>query len=425
MVSIDDFARQKEYISPMDGQYGPIMRDITDNEIIPNRGKFDEDWLDHKYVEPIMKDILVDKGSLQKALFPTDYGGLSFNYLEYRPAALLARIFEEVGRGDTAIAVATGVTLWPLTLIGVEPLIRMDLLEEFAPIYCETEEPMFGMMAMTEPQGGSDIENVDHVRGRTIKTVARLEGDEWVINGHKLWPTNSGGATKGVMAVICTTKSGSLDPNDFAVIYVPAKTKGVRQGAPYKKAGMAADKNSDIWFEDVRVPKEYRAWSPGLDAEYFRSIGSWGCFGSIGFAAGELCDTCQILDQHFSDRIYRGRPMKEFDAVASVLADIAVDAQMARWALYEVAHTLDRPDLYGNSWSPAVEARIRGTKLWVVDTAVRDTEKALDLLGRYGYDRAWALEKHWRDEKIIQLWLGGRQLNQMIVARWFYKCETL
>jgi alkylation response protein AidB-like acyl-CoA dehydrogenase len=401
------------------------MRDITDNEIIPNRHKFDEDWLDHKYVEPIMRDILVEKGSLQKVLFPIEYGGLEYNYLDYKPGAMLARIFEEIGRGDTAMDVAAGVTLWPLAIIGVEPLIREDLLREFAPLYCDTEEPVFGMTAMTEPQGGSDIENVDNVRGRTIKTIARLEGDEWVINGHKLWPTNSGGATKGIIAVVCTTKEGSMDPDDFAVIYVPASTKGVKQGAPYKKAGMAADKNSDIWFEDVRVPKHYRAWGPGKDMEYFRAIASWGCLGSVGFAAGAMYNICELLDDHFSERTFNGRPMKEFDAVASVMADIATDAQMTRWSLYEFAHILDTPSEYGYSYSPEVEAKARALKLWAVDTAVKDSEKAMDLLGRYGYDRERAIEKQWRDMKIIQLWMGGRQLNQMTVARWFYKCETM
>lgn len=93
---------------------------------------------------------------------------------------------------------------------------------------------------MTEPQGSADIENMDVIKVSTIETTAVLDGDEWIINGHKLWPTNSGGICS-LFGVVCTTNPGSRDLNNFAFIFVPA------------------DKNGDVWFDHFRVPKHYRA----------------------------------------------------------------------------------------------------------------------------------------------------------------------
>ncbi|KPV62845.1 MAG: putative acyl-CoA dehydrogenase [Candidatus Bathyarchaeota archaeon BA2] len=424
MLTIDDFPVPKLYLAPMDAQIRGLVREVVDKKIIPNRKRYDEDWFEHKLIEPVMKELMVDVG-FQKAIFPLELGGLGYNSLEYRPCAGMNGVLEEIARGDSGVAVAVGVTLWPYTMCALEPApIRDDLLKEFAPIYCDTEEPRFSALCMTEPQGGSDIENMDIMHGKTIKTTAKLEKDEWVINGHKLWPTNTGGLP-GMHAVVCTTKLGSTDEKDFAIIWVPTDAKGVRHGDPYLKAGMAADKNSDVWYEDVRVPKRYRMHGPGLDAKYFRIAISWGCMGSSAFCVGILINICEILDRYFSDKIFQGRPLKEQDAVAAVLSELVSDAQIMRWAVYEYSHMIDRPDLYGYSWDPEIVAKGRALKIFATNTLVKDTEKAVDLMGKYGCDRDWDVEKQWRDGKIIQLWMGGLQLCQMETARWFYKCETL
>ncbi len=107
-----------------------------------------------------------------------------------------------------------------------------------------------------------------------------------MINGHKLWPSNTGGVAS-LMAVACTTNPGSDDPSDIAIIFVKADTPGVTQGPPYEKAGMAADVNGDIWFENVRVPLWYRAIGPGDDAKYFGEIMATGNMGIIACALGD------------------------------------------------------------------------------------------------------------------------------------------
>jgi alkylation response protein AidB-like acyl-CoA dehydrogenase len=420
--TIDDFTRPREFVSPIDDYFGKIVRKWADEEVIPNRQRYDEDWQEHLLIEPAF-DKLMGKLGLQRVLFPEDLGGWGLGHSHYMGSASF-RLMEEVARADTGMAVAFGVTFWPLIMICNEPHLNRRLCEEFAPLFCQTEKAVFAANAMTEPQGGADIENMEILKGSTIQTTARLEGDQWVINGHKLWPTNSGGICS-LFGVVCTTKAGSTDLNDFAFIFVPADHPGVTQGTPYQKAGMAADKNSDVWFEQVRVPSYYRACGPGDDFKYFKEVISFGNLGSIAFVSGALLNVYEIIKNFCETRYYRNLPLKENDAVAGILADLARDTEIIRILGYQYARMLDRPDLYGDRWNEEIVTKGRVYKYFACDRAIDIIGKVMNLMEASGSDRRWDIEKHWRDLKIIQLWMGGKQLCQMETARWFYECDTL
>jgi len=424
MKHFDDFSRPLEYISPLDKHFRAVLRKYIEQEVMPYRRKYDEDWKEHKLIEPAFDKLMGELG-LQKSLFPQKYGGWGLASSDYifRMAYMLC---EELGRADTGMAVALAVTFWPLLVILVEPYVNERLLDEFAPMFCTSKKAVFAANAMTEPQGGSDIENMGLLKGRTIHTTARLDGDEWVINGHKLWPTNSGGVSK-LFGVPCTTRPGSTDINDFAFIYVPADAKGVTQGGPYEKAGMAADKNGDIWFDNVRVPSWYRAHGPGRDAEAFYQLISFGQVASVAFMTGAMANLYERLYEFVSTRTFGNRPLKENDAVAGIIGRIAGDIDICRILGHEAAMMGDRRNKpYGLPLiSEEVVGKIRNIKDFVSDRAVENFGKAMDILGCYGADREWDIEKHWRDVKIVQLWMGGKQLCQMESARYFFNCETI
>ncbi len=405
--------RIKEFESPIERYLADIVREWGEKYVKPFRRKFDEDWREHRFIEPALKKLMVDYG-LQISLFPEEYGGWGLGCSDHL-GSISARLLEEIGKYDTGIAVSVGVTFWPLFMIAVKPHINHELCAEFSPLFARKNLTL-AANAMTEPQGGSDIENLEEMKGSTIRTVARLEGDEWVINGHKLWPTNSGGLAD-LFGVVCTTKPGAADERHFAYIFVPANLPGVEQGEPYRKAGMAADKNSDIWFRDVRVPKFYRAWGEGLDAKYFREIISIGCLGSAAMALGAMEDIYETLEERCSEIRYRGKMLKETSAVSALLAEIVAEIEVCRAAVYTYARIIDRPDLYGERYSADVVARGRALKLKVCDSCCRVASTAMSILSHYGIDRNFDVEKHWRDVKMIQLWMGGRQLCQMDVAR--------
>jgi len=422
MKTIDDFTRPKEYVTPLDEPFGAIVREWAEKEVIPFRREFDEDWEEHRLIYPPIKKLLGDYG-LQRFFFPEDLGGWGMGHSNYVFTAV-CRLLEEMARADSSMCVAIGVVLWPILFITLEPHVNRRLCKEFGPMFCETTEAVFSCLAMTEPQGGSDIENVELLKGSTIQTTAVQDGDEWVINGHKLWPTNTGGVAD-LIAGVCTCSPGSWDPRDIAVIYVPADLAGVTQSGPYEKAGMAADKNGDIWFENVRVPLWYRAHGPGDDALFFLDLISIGNGVIISFTAGVMMNIYERLLDFVNKTKFRGRPLKENDAVAGVLADYTATLEVTRIIGYQAARMLDRSDLYGERWSPEIIAKMRSYRYFTMDRCLEATGKAMNLMEAYGADRDWDVEKHWRDIKMNQLWLGGKQLCQVEAARWFFECETL
>lgn len=419
MPGIDDFTRPKEWIPDVAYGFAEAVRNFGRERYLPVRRKIDEDWRKHEIVEPLLKEALVDLG-INKAIWPSEYGGMDI------PREVIgtftAVMSEELGRIDSGFAVAVLCSIWPMLPIALEPHRNQRLIEEFAPKFCG-DELYVGCNAMTEPQGGSDIENLDALKGRTIRTTARLDGGEWVINGHKIWPTNSG-KVADLFGVVCTTdpKAGE---EGFAYIYVPADAEGVSVGEPYQKAGMAADMNTDIWFENVRVPKEYRAHGPGLDAKYFREIITFGNLGTAGFSVGVIKNTYEIVKEWVNERVVAGKPLKEHSISAVNLGEIATAAEICTHALYMAARMVDRPDLYGEPWSPKVVAKTRAVSLFCSDMAVHCTNRAMELMGSYGYSREGDLEKHWRDSKMLTLWMGGRQLDLIEITRYFFECQTL
>lgn len=398
-----------------------MMRNWVDTYVRPRRREFDEHWDSHAIFDEALKVLMIDIG-WQKAFMPPELGGWGAGNVS-NIASFCTVVFEEMSRGDLGMNIAFASGYWSLLMVAMKPEYNMRLLADLAPLALSKDKLFFGGLFMTEPQGGSDIENVDLIHGRTIRTTARLDGDEWVINGHKLWPSNSGGVAN-VHGVVCTTNPGSSNDDDIAFIFVPDDLPGVTQGKPYEKAGVASDKNSDVWYEDVRVPAYYRALGPGKDALRYKEVMCLGMLTAI-FNVGPLLDIYEKLCDFCARKTLHGRPLNEHEAVAAELAEIAGGIEACRSAVYSLAAVLDRPDLYGPRWSHQVMAKARLTKMFVADRTYQDACRAMNILQEYGADRQWDIEKHWRDMKMVQLWLGGKQLAQMEGARYFFDCRSL
>lgn len=181
MPAIDDFIRPSEWVSEFVTDLGKAIRAWGQERYVPIRQQIDEDWQEHALVKPLLKEILVDFG-LNKAFFPREAGGM-----EMPEAATISNVLsEELARIDSGFAVACVCSVWGLVPILFEPHRNMELCLEFGPKFCG-DELYVGCHAMTEPAGGSDIENFGRIQGRTIQTTATLDGDELVVNGHKLW----------------------------------------------------------------------------------------------------------------------------------------------------------------------------------------------------------------------------------------------
>ena len=398
------------FLTKEDFMMRDMIRSFVDKEIMPVRQQIDDDK-DHVIVNKILQG-LTDLG-IQKSAFPPEYGGMGTHSVV--SAAIL---HEELGRGDSGICTARTVTGW--AWIPALAANNKAVLDRFAPEFCGPKLKM-GCFAMTEPGGthgggGCDIENVN-LHGRKIRTRAKLEGNEWVINGQKMWASNSGVAD--LYCVVCTIDPEKGDEG-VALIYVPADAKGVSFGKNEKKAGMQGDKNHPMFLENVRVPKEWRAAGPGVDADLLHNNLIVGRIVTAAMATGQAQGAFETVLKYTGDRIVADKPIRQHSIAAGMLADMAIGIQTARWSYLAAAWIYDHPEKYGPPTSNFMLSRGSIAKLHACEVAVSVTNKAMELMGSFGYVRDFDVEKYWRDCKIIQLWEGGAQLGRLDVCRGYY-----
>jgi alkylation response protein AidB-like acyl-CoA dehydrogenase len=390
-----------------------MFRGFVDKEIMPARQKIDDDE-EHRIVGKILQR-LTDLGT-QRAAFPKEYGGGGMNSI-----VSAAVMHEELGRGDSGIATAATVTTWaflPAIVAG-----NKAVLDHFGPMFCGPDLKL-GCFAMTEPGGahgggGCDIENPS-LQGRKIRTLARLDGNEWVINGQKAWASNSG--VSDAYCVLCTTDPEAGDEG-IALIYVPRSCKGLTFGKFEKKAGMQGDKNCMIYLEDVRVPKEFRAAGPGTDAQLFHNNVLLARINTSALAVGNAQGAFETVLKYTGERIVADKPIRQHSIGAGILADMAIGIETARTYYLAAAYMYDHPEIYGPPASSFILSKASIAKVYAADVAVMVTNKAMELMGSYAYVRDYDVEKYWRDCKIIQLWEGGAQLGRFDVCRGYYDCS--
>ena len=380
------------------------IRKYIDKEVMPVRMQMDEDYT---VFEKAYGGLV--KLGIQKRGFSQRYGGLGI-----RSVPTVCALTEEISRGDSGLSLHALIIPWAMAAaMGARNTTVMD---KFIPMFCE-DTPRCGCLAITEPAGGCNIEDAAE-HGLTIRTTAKLEGDEWVINGEKMWP--SGASVADIYCVVCTTDP-KLKEEGLALIYVPRDTPGLSFGKPEDKMGMkVTDVNAAIYFDNVRVPKEYRAGGPGIDWQLFRNNISWGRLSSAPMALGNAQAVLEIVTEYTSTRSYGGKPVRKHSLQAAMIADMAIGIESARAYYLSVAAMFNNRKKFGNPADDFLMARASAAKVYACDVTEMVCSKAMELMGSYGYVREYHVEKYLRDSKIIQLWLGGGQLGRLDVVQGYY-----
>ena len=399
--------RYGPFITDEDKTILTTVRDFTEKEIMPVRRELDEDK-ERVIFHRIMQGLA--KIGLQKSAFPESMGGLG-----RRSAITYTTIYEEIARGDSAIAMVSGIPGW---VFGPAIKARNDVvLQKLGTPFCE-DEYHAACMGLTEPEGGCNVEAIDP-NIRKISTVARLEGDEWVIHGTKRWPSEAGVAE--VYLVVCTTDPEHQSDEGIALIYVPAGTPGLSFGKLESKMGMVyTDVNADIYLDGVRVPKEYRAAGPGEDCMLLRHTLSWGRLISAPHALGNAQAVFEIVVDYTGNRFYGGKQVRQHSLAAGIIADMAISIESARAFYLMVASMFDNRERYGDHSSDYLLSKASAAKVYATDVTIKVCNTAMELMGSYGYSKDFHIEKYLRDSKIIQLWAGGAQAGRIDVARGYY-----
>ncbi len=390
-----------------DRQIRETVRDFTRKEIIPNTKKLEADY---KLVEEVHQK-LVDIG-IQASGYPAEYGGEDGSNMAF------AIIAEELAKGDAGISLTTGINMG----IILKPAIVTEnkfVMDKFIPSFC-SGKLAYACISMTDESGGADSEN-PLLHGAGIKTTARLEGDEYVINGSKSWPTN-GGIAECYLTVSTTDPDAGED--GIALIYVPKDTPGLTFGIPEKKMLCRTSINSSVYYDNVRVPKEFRVAGPGMDANIYHFFEAGTGWHSSAIALGIAERAFEIVLDYTGTRLGGFKPVRQHSMVAGILADMAIGLEMMKASIYNLSYMLDHLDIYGPPWSPEFVSKASATRVFAGDKAVEIVNKGAELLGSMAISEDFPYEKCLRDAKITQLWLGGQQICRYRVARGYYDLKN-
>jgi acyl-CoA dehydrogenase len=319
---------------------------------------------------------------------PEKYGGGGMGTFE------TALITEELGAGCMAMGTSIMVNL-----LGVSPLLIAGTEEQktkYLIPYCR-QLTLFSF-CFTEPDAGSDPSR--------IGTTARLDRDHYILQGSKCFITNGGVAD---YFVVFATLDKSLGTKGLTAFLTPSNAEGIRIGKALDKMGQRASNTAEIFFENVKIPKENRI---GEEGEGYKIALLSISRSRINVAAGGVGIARTAMEhalRYVQRRVQFNQPLADFQYVRFRLADMASLIDAARLLTWRAAWVHDLGRRYAKESSMA--------KDFAGDVVMKVTSEALDLLGGYGYSKEYPMEKLMRDAKLMQIYEGPSPIHKTIVYR--------
>jgi alkylation response protein AidB-like acyl-CoA dehydrogenase len=324
--------------------------------------------------------------------FPEEHGGMGGDYFA------LCLALEELARVDSSVA----ITLEAAVSLGAMPVYRFGTPEQKAqwlPKLCSGQA--LGAFGLTEPGGGSDA-------GATL-TTARLDGDEWVINGTKAFITNSGTDITGLVTVTAVTGTTDDGRKEISSIIVPAGTPGFTVSKKYSKVGWNASDTRELSFSDCRVPAANLLGERGRGYAQFLSILDEGRIAIAALAVGLAQGCVDESVKYAKERHAFGRPIGANQSIAFKIADMETRAHTARLAYYDAAARMLRGEPFKKQAAMA--------KLYASEIAVTNAREATQVHGGYGFMNEFPVARMWRDSKILEIGEGTSEVQRMLIAR--------
>jgi len=361
-----------------------VANEFAQNEVKPVASDYDEE---EKFIWPIAKEM--GKLGFMGMCVPEEYGGAGADTVSY------AIVVEELSR----VCGGTGITVAAHNSLGTGHILKHGTEEQkqrYLP-KCASGE-WLSAWGLTEPNAGSDA-------GATAAT-AYLDGDEWVINGNKVFITN--GSIAGVTVVMARTDPGR-GAHGISAFIVENGTPGYTYGKDEKKLGLRGSITSELFFEDCRVPEENLLGNRGEGFIGALEILDEGRI-SIGAMALGLAQGCYDLGLQYSkEREQFGRPISKFQGVQWFLADMATEIAAARWLVYHAAALKDA------KMKHSLESAM--AKLFASEVSSRCANKAMQIHGGYGYTRDYDIERLLRDAKLTEIGEGTSEIQRLVIAR--------
>ncbi len=321
---------------------------------------------------------------------PEEHGGGGMDTVSY------CLVIEEISRA----CANSGVILSVNNSLVCEPLLKFGSDEQkrqyLTPLAAGR---LLGCFALTEPDAGSDP--------AALRTSARRDGDDYVLNGNKVFITNG---THADVALVFATVDPGRKHHGITAFIVPTTTPGFRHGEHEVKLGVNASGTTELSLTDVRVPVAQRL---GEEGEGFKIAMATLDGGRVGIAAQAVGIAQAALDDaltYAQQRKQFGQALSEFQAIQFYLADMSTEIDAARLLTWKAAWAKDLKKRYTLEAAQA--------KLFASEMAQRVTNKALQIHGGYGYSREYNVERYFRDARITEIYEGTSEIQKMVIADW-------
>ena len=360
-----------------------MVREFAAAEVAPIAAEIDRN---HRFPEELIPK-LAEVG-LMGVSFPEEFGGAGADFLSF------TIVVEELARvcASTSVIVAAhgGLAAWPIFEFGT-----MAQKEKYLRGLASGEK--LGAFALTEPGAGTDAAGG--------KTTAVLDGDEYVLNGSKIFITNGGYADVYVVTAMTDPTRGTRGMSAFIV---EKDTPGFSVGPREHKMGIRASSTTPLYFSDCRIPKDALLGKEGSGFKIAMETFDGGRVGvgaqAVGIAQGAL----DAAIAYAKERVQFGRPIATLQAIQWMIADMATEIDAARLLVYRAAWMKDQGLRYGPEASMA--------KLFAAETATRVAGKAIQIHGGYGFTESYPVERAYRDAKITEIYEGTSEVQRMTIA---------
>jgi len=361
-----------------------IVREFAEKEIRPHVMEWDE-----KQIFPI--DVLKKLGQLGflGVLIPNEYGGAGLGYTEY------VTIVEELSRVDGSIGISVAahnsLCTGHIHTCGTE-----DQRRRFVVPLAKGEK--IGAWSLTEPEAGSDA-------GGT-QTVARLDGDHWILNGQKTFTTHG---NYGDICVAMAVTDKSAGHHGISAFILEKGMPGFFPGKKENKLGLRASDTSTVVFEDCRVPKENLLGEAGEGFIDALKILDGGRISIAALGVGMAQGAYEAALHYAKQRKQFGRPIAEFQAIQFKLADMATEIDAARLLTHRAAWMKEQ--------GMQTTAYASMAKLYAGEVAVRVANECVQVHGGYGFIKEYPAEKFYRDVKLCTIGEGTSEIQRLVIAR--------
>lgn len=320
--------------------------------------------------------------------FPKEFGGQGCDTLTY------AMCVEELSR----VCATTGVIVSAHTSLCAEPIRKYGTDEQKAKYLAPLAKgEHLGAFGLTEPAAGTDAS------GQQTKAV--LEGNNWILNGTKIFITNGGKADTYVVFAMTDKSKGNKGITAFIV---PADAPGFSIGKKELKMGIRGSSTTELVFENCTIPKENILGQEGKGFGIAMGTLDGGRIGIASQALGIAQGAFDVTVAYVKERKQFGKPLSAFQNTQFQLADLKVRIEAARLLVYKAAFAKDTKERYSEESAMA--------KLYAAETAMAVTTKCVQLYGGYGYTRDYPVERMMRDAKITEIYEGTSEVQRMVIA---------